>query len=258
MPQNLKSTYSYFLSQCHILYLISCIIPQNPLNILSKVFTKPLSSTLIQDYESLNTYLCIFFSRSTATSTVETIMNLDMMKKVKIMAGFSPSEIPIIKLKRMNFIKATASLPMSEANNLESDHLIKYCIKDKGVELHFFQFQFTCQNGDDYNKCGKKFLNRKDLSQHEKIHLAIQCVFCDKKFHSKENLFLHKKINHGSNAKSIQCKYCRIFFKNQRGLRRHLNNNYCEGVRSHDKAKLHYLNDSSISQYKIQKKCLKK
>ena len=93
------------------------------------------------------------------------------------------------------------------------------------------------------------------MDQHIRIHYAIQCNFCGKKFHDRKDLFLHLDIlHHGSN--SIQCNFCKMFFKRQRGLRKHMKK--CpEALQSHEgqiaKKSKSVQMEPAINHYKIPK-----
>ena len=84
--------------------------------------------------------------------------------------------------------------------------------------IFFFQKKtFHCS----FKKCKKQFETSESLKQHKKIHYAKQCNICAKKFFDNKKLSNHLNIFHNE-SNSIQCEYCKIFLKKQRGLRKHL------------------------------------
>ena len=188
-----------------------------------------------------------------------TVENVRVLKGV--LAGVSRCKIPFVTIRRLKFTKANRK-PMKKSdrrNEIDSSgHLVKYFTVDEGVKIFFWRklsLQFICEYGYKNNWCGKMFERSEDLNQHKRIHCAIQCHLCNKKFHKKECLLLHKKIDHKS--KSIECQFCQKTLKDKRSLRRHLNNNWCKALETDDRKRKdtsHYLKMDSLDYYGIPNK----
>ena len=188
-----------------------------------------------------------------------TVENVRVLKGV--LAGVSRCKIPFVNIRRLKFTKVNRKpIRKSDRRNEidSSEHLVKYVTVVKGVKIFFWRkltLQFICEYGGKNNWCGKMFERSEDLNQHKRIHYAIQCHLCKKKFHKKECLLLHKKIDHKS--KSIECQFCQKTLKDKRSLRRHLNNNWCKALETDDRKRKdtsHYLKMDSLDYYGIPNK----
>ncbi|XP_044727707.1 zinc finger protein 260-like [Chrysoperla carnea] len=74
--------------------------------------------------------------------------------------------------------------------------------------------------------CGKKFIYKKDFTQHEDAHLGIKrhcCTECDRQFREKKSLVTHLRVVHNKEqVEELKCNQCDKVCQNKALLKRHL------------------------------------
>ncbi|XP_068112337.1 uncharacterized protein [Hyperolius riggenbachi] len=106
------------------------------------------------------------------------------------------------------------SLGRGADNTSNCPEYSKTCLQRANLIFHFRQH--TC------SECGKDFVNKGSLLQHQKIHRGerpFSCSTCGKSFFRKDHLITHQRIH--TNERPFVCSECGKCFRQKIDLRRH-------------------------------------
>ena len=117
------------------------------------------------------------------------------------------------------------NLKLSETN---AEDLFKCPLCEKLIpklsKLEHAKKHVKTRTKNNCKHCGKTFLLKWVLEEHERIHTGekpIQCSSCEKSFRAKQGLYIHVKTHH-SKTLTTKCDTCGKTFHSKRDLLKHL------------------------------------